>query len=81
MKDNIRFIEEAINVYRTSQFIVVQNIGIMLDDLEDNTMFSFDTYYTRNKKRDREYEQVFKNRKHIDGKRIRTTMYARTYVN
>jgi len=81
MKDKVLFIEEAINVYRTPQFIVVQSIGIRFDDLEDNTMFSFDTYYSRNKKRDKEYEHIFKNRRHIDGKRIRTTMYARTYVD
>lgn len=81
MKDKICFIEEAINVYRTPQYIVVQNIGFRFDDLQDNTMFSFDTYYCRNKKRDREYEHMFKNRRHINGKRIKTTMYARTYAN
>lgn len=80
MERDAYFIEEAINVYRTEQFIVVQSLGIRLDDFEDNTMFSYDTYYYRNKKRDKEYEHIFKNRRHIDGRRIKTTMYARTYA-
>ena len=75
------FVEDAINVYRTEQFIVVQNIGIRFDDAEDNVMFSFDTFYSRTKDRDKMYEHIFRNRKHIDGKRIKTTMYARTYVD
>lgn len=75
------FIEDAINVYRTDLFIVVQNIGIRYDDSENNVMFSFDTFYSRNQSRDKQYEHIFRNRKYIDGKRIKTTMHARTYVN
>lgn len=75
------FIENAINVYRTPLFIVVQNIGIRFDDSENNVMFSFDTFYSRNKSRDKEYEHIFRNRKYIDGKRIKTTMHARTYID
>ena len=75
------FIEDGINVYRTELFIVVQNIGIRYDDSENNVMFSFDTFYSRNQNRDKEYEHIFRNRKYIDGKRIKTTMHARTYVN
>lgn len=39
------------------------------------------TFYRRTKKRDREYELIFAERKHIDGKRIHSTMYGRTYVD
>ncbi|UKI51948.1 MAG: hypothetical protein L6V79_07310 [Clostridium sp.] len=46
------------------------------------TLFlSHDTFYRRTKKRDREYELIFAERKHIDGKRIHSTMYGRTYVD
>ena len=37
--------------------------------------------YRRTKKRDREYERIFWERKQINGKRIPSTMYARTYVD
>ena len=75
------FIEDAINVYRTELFIVVQNIGIKFDDSGNDVMFSFDTFYSRNEIRDRHYEHIFRNRKHIDGKRIKATMHTKTYVD
>ena len=79
MKENKCFIEEALNVYRTKSFIVVQSLGIRYDDLENNTLYSFDTYYKRNKSRDKEYEHIFMNRRNIDGRRIQVSMYSRTY--
>ncbi len=80
MKNNIYFLEETINVYRTEQYIVVQQIGLRLDDYEDNVIFSYDIYYLRNKKRDKEYERIYQNRRNINGKRIKTTMYSRKYI-
>jgi len=77
MVDNDRdFLYSANNVYRTKNFIVKQVIGVRLSDELNNVVFSFDTYYRRTKKR----EKAFAARKHIDGRRLPTTMYARTYI-
>ena len=68
------------NVYRTKNFIVKQYIGIMYDSEENNAVYSYDTYYERTDKRDKEYEQVFSKRKNVNGKRLPTMMYTREYV-
>ncbi len=69
------------NVYRTKNFIVKQVIGVQYDCKENNVVFSHDTYYKRTRQRDKEYEIVFCERKKKDGKRLPTTMYARTYID
>ena len=89
MKDNIPdFIKDATNVYRTKGYIVKQVIGIQYDCKENNVVFSHDTFYKRTPKRykrtpkrDKEYEIFFCHRRHIDGKRLPSTMYARTYID
>ncbi len=75
------FMIDAMNVYRTRDFIVKQVIGIKYSDVENIAVISNDTFYRRTKKRDREYERIFWERKQINGKRIPSTMYARTYVD
>ena len=75
------FMVDAMNVYRTRDFIVKQVIGIKYSDVENIAVISNDTFYRRTKKRDREYERIFSERKQINGKRILSTMYARTYVD
>ena len=75
------FMVDAMNVYRTREFIVKQVIGIKHSDVENLAVISNDTFYRRTKKRDREYERIFSERKQINGKRIPSTMYARTYVD
>lgn len=75
------FMVDAMNVYRTRDFIVKQVIGIKYSDVENIAVISNDTFYRRTKKRDREYERIFSERKQINGKRIPSTMYARTYVD
>ena len=75
------FVVDAMNVYRTRDFIVKQVIGIKYSDVENIAVISNDTFYRRTKKRDREYERIFWERKQINGKRIPSTMYARTYVD
>ena len=75
------FMIDAMNIYRTRDFIVKQVIGISYSDVENIAVISNDTFYRRTKKRDREYERIFWERKHINGKRIPSTMYARTYVD
>lgn len=75
------FMIDAMNVYRTRDFIVKQVIGIKYSNVENIAVISNDTFYRRTKKRDREYERIFWERKQINGKRIPSTMYARTYVD
>lgn len=74
-------IEDASNVYRTKHFIVVQAMDVLGDDVEATELCSHDTFYLRTKKRDAEYEQLFHDRKRIDGKRLPATMSSRRYVN
>ena len=62
------FMVDAMNVYRTRDFIVKQVIGIKYSDVENIAVISNDTFYRRTKKRDREYERIFWERKHINGK-------------
>lgn len=72
-------IQKALNVYRTRNYIVTQEI--YLNECVDGSsvLFSKDTYYLRNKKADKQYEKEYKNRESINGKRVHTTMYVRKY--
>ena len=74
------FLIGATNVYRTKQFIVRQSIGFQYDCKENNAVFSHDTFYRRTPERDKQYEIFFCHRRHIDGKRLPSTMYSRTYI-
>jgi hypothetical protein len=75
------FIIEADNVYRTKHYIVKQVICLETPEDENNGIKSYDTFYKRNKIRDKQYEVVFYNRKHINGKRLPSTMFSRKYIN
>lgn len=75
------FMKDAMNVYRTRNYIVKQVVCIKRSEAEDIVVLSHDTFYLRTKKRDCEYESIFWKRKRIDGKRIPCTMFARTYVD
>lgn len=81
MKNQELFIEEAINVYRTPKYIVVQTLGLSFDAEDDNLMISYDKFYLRNKQRDKEYESFHQNKKNIEGRRIKTSMSSRSYIN
>lgn len=76
----LEFAKDSTNVYRTKHYIVRQCIGIKYGLAENNVLFSHDTFYLRTRKRDRQYEDYYFDRKNIDGKRLPTTMYARRYV-
>lgn len=81
MKNKVpEFMDNAVNVYRTKDFIVKQVIGIQYDIEENNVVFSHDTFYRRTPERDMEYEILFCRRHNLDGKRLPSTMYARTYI-
>lgn len=75
------FIKGATNVYRTREFIVRQVLGIQYDCEQGNVVFSRDTFYRRTPERDKEYEILFCMRVRIDGKRLPSMMYARTYID
>lgn len=74
------FVEEATNVYRTEKYIVRQVVGLERDCVEGTNLCSYDTFYLRTKVRDAEYENYFKCRRHVDGKRISTGLATRKYV-
>ena len=71
----------ASNVYRTSEYIVKQEITTFSDSDKNTYMVSKDTYYLRNQDLDDIYEYIFAKRKELNGKRFTVTMYVRTYVD
>lgn len=75
------FVLDADNVYRTSNYIVKQSLKVQLNSEEANAIISCDVFYKRTKRRDSEYEQIFYDRKRIDGKRLPSTMFTRKYVD
>lgn len=81
MKGVPDFIINADNVYRTAEFIVKQSLSVQFDDLEGNAVVSNDVFYKRTRRRDCEYEQIFSDRKRIDGKRLPSNMYSRKYID
>lgn len=74
------FLENAHNIYRTSGFIVKQYLSTEITENGNIIMLSEDTYYARTDKRDAEFESIFGFRDNVDGKRIRSTMFTRVYV-
>ncbi len=75
------FLKGATNVYRTRDFIVKQVVGFKCDDAGNSAVISHDTFYRRTRQRDREYETAFCMRTYIDGKRFRSSMCERKYVD
>ncbi len=75
------FLIGATNVYRTSEYIVKQEITTFSDSDKNTYMISKDTYYLRNEDLDDCYECFFAKRKELDGKRFPVTMYVRAYVD
>ena len=73
------FVQGATNVYRTKSYIVKQNVSLGHQGLESTTLISRDTYYVRTPKRDAIYESIFEGNKNLDGRRIPTMAYFRTY--
>lgn len=70
----------SMNVYRTKNFIVCQDVTIKPESVRFNTLCSFDIYVARTKTRDKEYEKFFEDRDFINGKRLHTGMYQRKYI-
>lgn len=77
---NADFIDNAHNIYRTSEFIVKQFLSTEITENANIILFSEDTYYARTDKRDKEFDSIFGFRENIDGKRIRSTVFTRKYI-
>ena len=75
------FLERATNVYRTDYYIVRQQILYKNDPIFGGYMCSCDTFFYRTPLRDRQYLLAFPKRADGDGKRIRTLMYVRKYID
>ena len=75
------FLEYATNVYRTKNYIVSQTMYLKQDEIESNLIVSCDTFFKRTLCRDKEYEILFEDRKHINGHRLPCNMSSRKYVD
>lgn len=75
------FCQGADNVYRTKHYIVKQQLIIRVGRGEENAIISTDTYYLRNRKRDKLYELWYQERDRLDGKRIMTALHTRRYID
>lgn len=71
----------ANNVYRTQEYIVTQEMSVRENEFDGPMIVSVDVFYKRTKERDTMYEKVFENRIHMDGRRIRGSMYSRRYID
>ena len=80
LKVRKKFLKDATNVYRTKNYIVKQLIGLEYDSVEGANLCSYDTFYLRTKARDAEYENCFKARRCVNGKRLTTGLATRKYV-
>lgn len=69
------------NVYRTRDYIVKQELYLIVGVEQNNVILSVDTYIRRTIVRDCRYFWAFKDRKHIDGKRLPSNSYVRTYID
>lgn len=69
------------NMYRTRDYIVKQELYLIVNAEQNNAVLSVDTYYRRTLLRDSKYQLLYKDRKHIDGKRLPSNTYIRTYID
>ena len=74
------FCMDAVNVYRTKRYIVKQDLSVEQTDDGQTIVLSKDVFYERTKIRERQYENIFAKRKHMNGKRLLSTSYTRRYV-
>lgn len=74
------FLKDADNVYRTEKYIVKQQLGIKREKELDNVSYSHDTFYLRTAYRNVQYEEHFKDKVNLEGKRIRASMSVRLYI-
>ena len=80
--DSIDFMEGALNVYRTKNYIVRQELSI--ENIEGKTItFSKDTFFKRTEERDLYYNYIFCFRTYDnqDGTRVPVMSTSRRYVD
>ena len=75
------YLRDADNVYRTKKFIVKQVLSIQESTEGNNQVISIDTYYRRTSKRDFTYNLAYQDKVNLEGKRLPSTMYTRTYID
>ena len=75
----MEIIKNADNVYRTRKYIVAQEISFEVNANGENRIFSNDIFFVRNKKIDKDFEFTFKDRRSVNGKRVRSSLYVRNY--
>ena len=75
------FIENADNLYRTKHYIIKQVLTLDNESLEGTHIISADTFYKRTKKRDKQFDVLFSDTNHKNGKRLHCTMCSRKYVD
>lgn len=80
MNNLIEILKEAMNVYRTKNYIVKQNFFIEYDQSGESRIHSDDIYILRNKKLDKAFYNMFSSREYLDGKRVHTATYIRRYI-
>ena len=69
------------NVYRTRDYIVKQELYLIVNAEQNNAVLSVDPYYRRTLERDSKYQLLYKERRHINGKRLPSNTYIRTYID
>lgn len=69
------------NVYRTRDYIVKQELYLIVNAEQNNAVLSVDTYCRRTLERDSKYQLLYKERRHINGKRLPSNTYIRTYID
>ena len=69
------------NVYWTRDYIVKQELYLIVNAEQNNAVLSVDTYYRRTLERDSKYQLLYKERRHINGKRLPSNTYIRTYID
>ena len=80
MLDLVDELQLASNAYRTRNYIVTQRILFRQTEADGSMIMSVEVFYKRTKERDTVFEKVFENRVKVDGKRLHSTMYTRSYV-
>lgn len=80
MFNNLEFLNNAENVYRTKFYIIKQELSYLYDSDGNTTIHSDDTYYLRSKKLDDQFNKTFANRKKLNGQRIHSQTHTKSYI-
>lgn len=75
------FTINADNIYRTKHYIVKQFLTLDNESLEGSHIISADTFYKRTRKRDKQFDILFRDAHNKNGRRLPSTMYSRKYAD